>query len=192
MIGVAGISLGLNLASSVLGTRQQKAEYEAAVKQAEQQHEMNIAATRLALDTLGMRVSRQASEIERDRIRSEISVQKQAYTAKGEQAVKSAQLGITGRRAELYDVQDIERKQADIESDIATQAETERYNLKSQHLDTARKAIVNLNNAVPDVNQPMSALTAGLQSVAAGASAYASLDTKDRAQFNKNIRDYFD
>lgn len=189
---IQAMSLGLNLASSVLGARQQSANYRAARKQAEQQHEMNIAATRLALDTLGMRVSRQESEIERDKVRSQVSVQDQAYTARGEQAVQSAQLGITGRRAELYDVQDIERKQADIMSGINIQADTERYNLKSQHLDTARKAIVSLNSAVPNIQQPDSPWSAGLQTIASGFQSYAQMDKIDRVQFNKNVKDYFD
>src|SRR6056297_4069464 len=101
--------MAFSMASSAFAGIQRNKNLAAQYKQMEKQHEMNMSATRIALNSLDMRVGRQSSQIERDRVQAQAQIAQQAYTAKGSARVQAAQLGITGKRADLYKTQDIER-----------------------------------------------------------------------------------
>ena len=183
--------MGMNLASSVFGNIQQNKNLEAQYRQMRQQHELNMSATRIALNSLDMRVGRQSSQIERDRVQAQAQIAQQAYTAKGSARVQAAQMGITGRRANLYKTQGIERTEARMLEDIDLTAEIEQENLRNKELDTANRMIVNLNNQIPNVPQPDSILSQTLDVAQTGLQTYASMDKYDRAQFKSDVKSYF-
>lgn len=182
----ATLSVGLNIANTILGGIQQREDIRAQNKAIEQQFEMNSAATRMMLSSLGMRVSKQSSEIDRDKLRTDIEVQKQATKAIGSERVRIAQAGITGKRASAG-IQDVKREEANIISDAEINAEIAKQNLQNQYLDSANKAITNLNNSVPNTIAAPSYGDLALGAISTGIKSYASFDRYDKAEFNKTV-----
>ena len=187
----AGVAMmAFSMASSAFAGIQRNKNLAAQYKQMEKQHEMNMSATRIALNSLDMRVGRQASQIERDRVRAQAQISQQAYTAEGTARVQAAQLGITGKRADLYKTQDIERTEARLLENIDETAEIEQENLKNNLLDSANRMIVNLNNQIPNVPTQNKWDTV-LSTTQTALSTYASMDKTDKAQFKHDISGFF-
>ena len=181
------VTVGLNLASSILGSVQANKDLKAQYKAAERQYKMNVSATRLMLNSLNMRTNTQSSEITRDKIRQEIDIEKSAIKAKGSRRVQAAQMGIAGKRAALSITQDIDREKANLVSDTEINAEIQQRNLRNQYYDRANQAITNLNNSVPNVPVGQSPWETGLNTAATMVQTYSTFDKYDKAELKQDL-----
>jgi len=181
------VTVGLNLASSILGSVQANKNLKAQYKAAERQYKMNVSATRLMLNSLNMRTNTQSSEITRDKIRQEIDIEKSAIKAEGSRRVQAAQMGIAGKRAALSITQDIDREKANLISDTEINAEIQQRNLRNQYYDRANQAITNLNNSVPNVPVGQSPWEAGLNTAATMIQTYSTFDKYDKAELKQDL-----
>ena len=181
------VTVGLNLASSILGSVQANKDLKAQYKAAERQYKMNVSATRLMLNSLNMRTNTQSSEITRDKIRQEIDIEKSAIKAEGSRRVQAAQMGIAGKRAALFITQDIDREKANLISDTEINAEIQQRNLRNQYYDRANQAITNLNNSIPNVQVGQSPWEAGLNTAATLVQTYNTFDKYDKAEFKQDL-----
>ena len=183
----AAATVGLNLASSILGSVQANKDLKAQYKAAEQQYKMNVSATRLMLNSLNMRTNIQSSEITRDKINQEININKSAIKVEGTNRVQAAQMGIAGKRGSMAITQDIDRESANLISDTERNAEIQQRNLKNQYYDRANQAITNLNNSIPNVSVGQSPWEAGLNTATTAVQTYSKFDKFDKAELKQDL-----
>lgn len=183
MVWMQAAGIGLSMLSSYMGDKQESDDIAAANAVKREQHKQNVGLVADMLGTLDSRTSRAESEAVRASIRTKMSVKKAQHRAEGEATVKAAHLGTgSGKRASLATFRPSARLAGDLITDANVNLQTELTGITEHFNDTARKAIINLNNSTPLLGTGPSTGEMLMGAAGAGLSYWNSMSDASKAE----------
>ena len=182
-----------NLASTILGGYAQYQQNKSINEAASKQHELNLATTRLTLNTLDQRANVVSNQINSEMLRAQIAAESAAVKAEGRNRVQAATMGTTGRRTEIAISADPWRTAGNISTEAEVEAKRQQWTLQDQVTDQSRAAVAALNNSTPVTG--MSNTAAALASIVGVGNSlvkqYNQLDVYSRADITSTLRSWF-
>ena len=187
------MSFMLSLASSILGGYAQYQQSQATREAAQKQWDLNLATTRLTLNTLDQRANVVSNQITSERLRVQIAANSAAVKAEGKNRTQMATMGTSGKRNEIAIQADPWRPAGNISTEATVEARRQEWTLQDQVTDQSRQAVAALNNSAPVTG--ISSSTAALASIVGVGNSlvnqYNKLDVYSRADITNTLRSWF-